>query len=666
MGCLFSSKQKEDDFNRPLDFEKMKNLCPSCSNTAILFDLHSDNEHIRFNCECNKSKIEDYNLRDYFEIIKDKSKKDNNQTIETVEYCELCKKFCFKEDSDLHKNHNVQKKNKEQIMKIIEGNKNDTNVKNTIIEKCENICKMIVFNQIVLNTFENNKYNYFHAKSIINIANSILKEKERKIEEIEYVMKDLKKRREDHNEQFVSFSKYSFDIINNELRLKPSDEKEQKEQEELKKQEDQKREEFQEKEELERINKIKNVERICLFPDDKSEPLNSDKVLGDDGFISLSKILFTQLKEIDLAENKIKEVNCLENMILPYLEYLDMSDNIIEDIKPIADLKCEKLKEICLQNNKIKTIKHFENSYFPDLELLRVENNKFEKHAEENSIVIKKYKGIIIIEAMLPSDFDKKYKTTICSGEKDKKKIEEYKDKLQKEIDDENNKLKREEEEKKSQENNLKENENLQANKKEENLKENQKKDKFQIEYDKKIKTVKKIYVYEINYGKLEKILPESVDKFFFERQKEMLKDLYLTIPKRNKIEKIALFNCKIEDASILAKFPFYNTKSLDLSLNKIKNINFLLKMRTKNLKNLYLNHNKINDIRALTKITAGKTSIKALSLNKNNIGSVYEQKRSDLEKLAKKGIDIDIYYMEGDYEDDQFSDDEKNQKGKK
>ena len=430
MGCLFSSKQKEDDFNRPLDFEKMKNLCPDCFNTAILFDLHSDNEHIRFNCECNKSKIEDYNLRDYFEIIKDKSKKGKNKTIETVEYCVLCKKFCFKEDSDLHKNHNVQTKNKEQIMEIIKGNKNDTNEisttsnngKNTIIEKCENICKIIVFNQIVLNTFENNKYNYFHAKSIINIANSILKEKERKIEEIEYVMKDLKKRREEHNEQFVSFSKYSFDIINNELRLKPSDEKEQKEQEELKKQEDQKRQEFQEKEELERINKIKNVERICLFPDDKSEPLNSDKVLGDDGFISLSKILFTQLKEIDLAENKIKEVNCLENMILPYLEYLDMSYNIIEDIKPIADLKCEKLKEICLQNNKIKTIKHFENSYFPDLDLLRVENNKFEKHAEENSIVIKKYKGIIIIEAMLPSDFDKKYKTTICSGEKDKKK----------------------------------------------------------------------------------------------------------------------------------------------------------------------------------------------------------------------------------------------------
>lgn len=660
MGCLFSSKQKEDDFNRPLDFEKMKNLCPGCSNTAILFDLHSDNEHIRFNCECNKSNIEDYNLRDYFEIIKDKSKKDNNQTIETVEYCELCKKFCFKEDSDLHKNHNVQNKNKEQIMEIITGNKNDTNEisttsnngKNTIIEKCENICKMIVFNQIVLNTFENNKYNYFHAKSIINIANSILKEKERKIEEIEYVMKDLKKRREDHNEQFVSFSKYSFDIINNELRLKPSNEKEQKEQEKLKKQEDQKREEFQEKEELEMINKIKNVERICLFPDDKSEPLNSDKVLGDDGFISLSKILFTQLKEIDLAENKIKEVNCLENMILPYLEYLDMSDNIIEDIKPIADLKCEKLKEICLQNNKIKTIKHFENSYFPDLDLLRVENNKFEKHAEENSKVIKKFKRIIIIEAMLPIEFDKKYDTAICSEKKDKKEIKIFKANLQKDIDDENKKLK-EEEKKKLQENNLKGNENLQTNKKEENLKKEEQKEKknnVQINYEKKIKTVKKIYLYEMNYGLLNS-------------PQKMLKDLYLTIPKRNKIEMMVLFNCKIEDASILAKFPFYNTNSLDLSLNKINNINFLLKMRTRNLKNLYLNHNKINDIRALTKITA---SIRLLSLNKNVIGSVYEKKKDDLKKLADKNITIDINVMKGDYEDDQFSDDEENKKEKK
>ena len=423
-------------------------------------------------------------------------------------------------------------------------------------------------------------------------------------------------------------------------------------------------------------NKIKNVERIILFPDDNSLPLKPleqlkpNKVLGDDGFKSLSKILFTQLKEIDLADNNIKEVYCLENMVLPYLEYLDMSDNEIEDIKPIADLKCKKLKEICLQNNKIKTIKHFENSCFPVLELLRVENNKFPKHAQENSKVKKKFKGIIITEAILPIEFDKKYGTAICSGEKDKKGIEKAKKKLQKEIDDENDRLKREEKEKKLQENNLKENENqiedLKANKKEENLKENQKeeqKNKAQNDYNEKIKTVPKIYLYEMNYGIIEKLTPKLIKDY----PTIMLRDLYLTIPKKNKLEMIVLFNCKIEDASILAKFPFYNTHSLDLSLNRIKNINFLLKMRTKHLEYLYLNHNKINDIRALTKITAGETSIKALSLNKNNIGSVYEQKKNDLKKLYDKGISIDIYDMGGDYEDDQFfEDNEENKKENK
>ena len=425
-------------------------------------------------------------------------------------------------------------------------------------------------------------------------------------------------------------------------------------------------------------NKIKNVERIILFPDDNSLPLKpleqlkSNRVLGDDGFASLSKILFTQLKEIDLADNNIKEVYCLENMILPYLEYLDMSDNQIEDIKPIADLKCTKLKEICLQNNKIKTIKHFENSCFPDLEILRVENNKFPKHAQENLKVKKKFEGIIITEAILPIEFDKKYGTAICSEKKDKKEIEKYQKDLQEKIDVENRRLKREENEKKLQGNNLIENENqkedLKENKKEkENQKEEEQKNKVQNEYNEKIKTVKKIYLYEMNYGKLEKITPEFILKLFKNYPQIMLKDLYLTIPKRNKIENIVLFNCKIEDASILAKFPFYNTNSLDLSLNRIKNINFVLKMRTKNLKNLYLNHNKINDIRALTKITAGKTSIKALSLNKNNIGKVYEQKINDIKKLVDKGITIDIYDMGGDYEDDQFDDvNEENKKENK
>ena len=106
-----------------------------------------------------------------------------------------------------------------------------------------------------------------------------------------------------------------------------------------------------------------NEERICLFPVNKK-----DIRIGDEGFKFFTRILFIQLKEMDLADNNISDIKDISYMILPHLEYLDLSYNKIKDINPIAKLKCEKLKEICLQKNEIEDISPFNDSYFPELE----------------------------------------------------------------------------------------------------------------------------------------------------------------------------------------------------------------------------------------------------------------------------------------------------------
>ncbi len=65
-------------------------------------------------------------------------------------------------------------------------------------------------------------------------------------------------------------------------------------------------------------------------------------------------------------------------MILPFLEYIDLSENEIEDICPIAELKSPKLKIIFLFRNRIKNIESFLISDFPDLECIDLRENEIE------------------------------------------------------------------------------------------------------------------------------------------------------------------------------------------------------------------------------------------------------------------------------------------------
>ena len=60
--------------------------------------------------------------------------------------------------------------------------------------------------------------------------------------------------------------------------------------------------------------------------------------------MTLSMIKFNQLKEIDLSENEIIEIEPICNMNLPFLEFLNLSYNNIKNIEPLGELNSKKLK----------------------------------------------------------------------------------------------------------------------------------------------------------------------------------------------------------------------------------------------------------------------------------------------------------------------------------
>ena len=99
-----------------------------------------------------------------------------------------------------------------------------------------------------------------------------------------------------------------------------------------------------------------------------------NKKINNEEFKLITKLYIKNLKEIDLSDNKISDIDCLNQMILPHLESLNMSKNEIQKIDPIID--CIKLRKIDFSHNKISDIKCLSNEILPYLESLNMSNNK--------------------------------------------------------------------------------------------------------------------------------------------------------------------------------------------------------------------------------------------------------------------------------------------------
>jgi Leucine-rich repeat (LRR) protein len=107
-------------------------------------------------------------------------------------------------------------------------------------------------------------------------------------------------------------------------------------------------------------------------------------------------------------------------MLLPHLELLNLSNNQIANIEPVANILSKNLYDIYLQHNQIENIKPLLNAKFSieSLEVLRIDNNKFsiDKNPDIQKL-LQIYKEKIIYEIKDWSSFNEKYNSNITKND---------------------------------------------------------------------------------------------------------------------------------------------------------------------------------------------------------------------------------------------------------
>jgi hypothetical protein len=192
-------------------------------------------------------------------------------------------------------------------------------------------------------------------------------------------------------------------------------------------------------------NEIKNSEKaiIKIFNEkdikierQEENLLISNKQINDENIKLISQIKFNNLKEINLSENEITNIEPLCNINLPYLVLLNLSYNKIINIEPLGEINSRKLKYLFIQNNQIEDFEvFFDNEYhsnFSSLSILRLEENKIKEDSDTFKKLEKKYKDIVISDSYFKR-LKSKYK--IIYNEKDDKNGKEIQIKDTKEGD---------------------------------------------------------------------------------------------------------------------------------------------------------------------------------------------------------------------------------------
>ena len=352
--------------------QRNKYICPQkgCYLIPRIISVHSDTGRIVMQCPNNH--LDEKNVEDYLKILdekKDLEPKEHERRIE---------------------NYDKDKSNKETL--ITEKKSNEINI---IEEKCKDISNIIrAFNQLLL-AQENQPDNYLHNQNLINLGDFILSENSRFFDDI--------KQSSEINNGIQKDNKYTekFDNIIQEL-IEDNEENEKTALNNLKTEFGIDLEKHYQKKDLHlKLKGLKTEEKY--------------KKLDDRGFQYISEIRFKNLIEINLANNKITDLNYLNRMLLPHLEIINFSYNKIANIEPVANLLSKNLLEIYLHYNQIKDLKPFENPKFPiqSLEIFRIDNNKFKVEDPELKILVEKYKNKMIYEIKGWDGLNKKYKCNI-------------------------------------------------------------------------------------------------------------------------------------------------------------------------------------------------------------------------------------------------------------
>ena len=140
----------------------------------------------------------------------------------------------------------------------------------------------------------------------------------------------------------------------------------------------------------EAIDKLLKEKDLKIEREDESLFL-SNKKLNDENIKCISLIKFNQLKEIDLSENEITNIEPLCNINLPFLEFLNLSYNKIKNIEPFSEINSKILKYLFLQNNQIEDIYVFLDHDFHKLEILILENNNINVNSNSFKGLLKLY-----------------------------------------------------------------------------------------------------------------------------------------------------------------------------------------------------------------------------------------------------------------------------------
>ena len=303
-------------------------------------------------------------------------------------------------------------------------------------------------------------------------------------------------------------------------------------------------------------------------------------------------------------------------MILPFLDFLNLSDNEIQNIEPVANLKSKNLQYIFLQINQIKNIEPFSKSYFPALKILRVEdNNNIDGENEQNEEEKKKKKEFFnkIKKKFSEKFIYKSLKTQLIEFIK-KYNLGIYK------FNSSNNK---------NNDNELHVAGDEECSEELQLIPEsgNEDKDKEKIE-DKDEKNVVEIVGKIVKIDLYDKNGGDNILKYLF---------LIITYSTENKIKQLILRNNNIKDASFLARINFSELKTLDLAVNEIKDSKFLTDIRAENLVNLYLDNNYFKDFYPILNVDVNEI------LNSDILNKVEENELKELYKESEVNRSKDV-----------------------
>ena len=370
-------------------------LCQYCGQVPELVNIHVDNGTVEFKCRCNIDEEQILPIERFFQILKSNTYYNTNCCLcqklqkeiknETFKYCYKCKKdYCKEclENEEKHPRSHIDEcipinskmtrclehfkegpynsfcldchlnvcKDYHKGHKIIDFDKILPD-KDIILKKNKALYNIIKFNELILNTYESFPDNYFHAKNVANLAESIKAENDRNPKVLEKAFQNLESNIKEFNEKYKTSIK-------------------------------------------------RDVKELSL----------QNIGLKDSGLKLLANIDLLKIIDLNLSGNQIKDIYPLKGIKTTFMKYLNLNDNNIEDIKVLESMNLKSLIELQLKNNNIKSVSPLLNTKMPSIKFLRFEgNNNLDRSLKDFKKVVNKFIKQFIYVVQTYEDFNKKY-----------------------------------------------------------------------------------------------------------------------------------------------------------------------------------------------------------------------------------------------------------------